>query len=578
MRKLGRLFLILVCLCLSAVCTEELFPRASAEGMAVSEDCVEFIKEVEGFSAHPYYDHKQHTVGYGTKCPTDKYFDYMVNGISREEAEQLLRETLSDIAAAMEEKLMEPYGLTFRQEEFDALASFTFNIGTGWMGYDSSLRAAILNGADEEELVYAFSLYSTAGGVYSKGLIGRRLCEANMYINGVYSKKVSDDYGYVFYEPNGGSLTYQVQGYICENRPAPAADAVRREDTFLGWYTELQGGGKVEQLSKSLRGKTLFARWESSREADGEEEAATAITVTGDVVNIRKGPGTGYGIARQVYRDDVLLLTHVTNLMGQDWGKVLDGWICLQYTNYADVIGDEDDPASEEDTAEDEEQTYPIRGTVRVNDLLRIRSGPGTAYATVGYLFNGNEVEILEQKTASGLDWGRISRGWVCMDYIVTREPEETEPEETEPEETEPETDTESADFAVKITADALRIRSGPGTGHSVVGFYYCDEVVSIREQTRTDGAQWGKTDKGWINLDHVELLSLKDEHLPQEEGRTMTVTADCLRVRKRPDTASKITALLYEGDTVTVFETMPVEDTFWGRCGQGWICMDYVK
>ena len=50
-------------------------------------------------------------------------------------------------------------------------------------------------------------------------------------------------------------------------------------------------------------------------------------------------------------------------------------------------------------------------GKVKVNDFLRVRSGPGTSYAIAGYLSNNTAVEILEQKTVGSTRWGRIDKG-----------------------------------------------------------------------------------------------------------------------------------------------------------------------
>jgi len=612
--KLKRILFMLLCLCLLVCGTADMIPEVcAASAMAASEACIEFIKEVEGFSPQPYYDYSQHTVGYGTKCPDDKYFDYLANGIPREEAEVLLRETVADISDTINKKLVGQYGLTFTQHQFDALVSFSFNLGTSWMTYDSTLRNALLRDAGDDELVYAFSLYCTAGGSYSSGLVARRLYEANMYLNGIYSKTINDAYGYVFYDPNGGSLTYRVQGFICDNGSAPVADAVRSADVFLGWYTDVTGGSRVTELTRDLSCKTLFARWQSSENPENQDSSSTLIKVTGDVVNIRKGPGTGYGIAKQVYRNDVLILSHVSNISGRNWGKVQDGWICLEYTNYNDILNGTGD-AEEEDyqqpshtpaapdtmpevqapqtgTDISPEEQESVWGIVRVNDLLRIRSGPGTAYSTVGYLFNGNEVEIFEQKAGGSMMWGRISRGWISMDYIVAadlpadgipdpdteygQEPEQGHEPEEDPWEAPGDPDATSVEGT--IIADALRIRSGPGTEYAIVGFYYENDTVVVFEQVLVDSVYWGKTETGWINLDYLVTDSTAEESTPSDDGKEMTVIADCLRVRKGIGTENRISALLYYGDKVTVLETETVDGTVWGRVYNGWICMDYV-
>ena len=606
---------MIIWLGLLVLCTEALATTAYADTeMTASESCVDFIKQVEGFSARPYYDYKQHTVGYGTKCPTEKYFDYMANGISKTEADVLLRDTVASVADTINKKLIQPYQLTFTQHQFDALVSFSFNLGTSWMSYDSSLRNTLLRNANEDDLVYAFALYCTAGGNYSSGLISRRLCEANMYLNGVYSKRAGDAYGYVFYEPNGGSLTYQVQGFIRENHTIPAVEAVRTGDVFLGWYTDLTGGTKVERLDSNLAGKTLFARWQSSENSEDQQSEATVAIVTGDVVNIRKGPGTNYGIAKQVYQNDVLVVSHVTDFSGRKWGKVQDGWICLEYTNYGKAPEEPNEPETEPteppsetvpvpestpapDTPETKEEILPgiqepVSGTVKVNDLLRIRSGPGTEYPRVGYLFDGDKVDILEQKTVGSMVWGRISRGWISMAYITTNAPADENITETEPTptpETQPETQPEtvpeesvnrpeSTQITGKIVADALRIRSGPGTQNPIVGFYRQKDAVTVLETVQLDGVFWGKTDKGWINMDYVATVPQTDQTPTFSDVGMKTVIADCLRVRRETGTDSRIAALLYYGDTVMVQETKSVDGVLWGRVDKGWICMEYVN
>ena len=77
--------------------------------------------------------------------------------------------------------------------------------------------------------------------------------------------------------------------------------------------------------------------------------------------------------------------------------------------------------------------------------------------------------------------------------------------------------------------------------------------------------------------MDYFQPVSSGEVSEPSNEGTVMTVIADCLRVRKEIGTSSRIAALLYYGDTVTVFETQTVEGTVWGRVDKGWICMDYV-
>ena len=60
-----------------------------------------------------------------------------------------------------------------------------------------------------------------------------------------------------------------------------------------------------------------------------------------------------------------------------------------------------------------------VSGTVKVDDVLNVRSGPGTSYAKVGTLNNGEIVMITEQQTVNGVTWGKITNGWISMEYVV---------------------------------------------------------------------------------------------------------------------------------------------------------------
>ena len=621
MKRIRHFILVSLCLLLLAFGADELLPKASAaSAMTASNSCIEFIKEVEGFSAKPYFDYAQYTIGYGTECPDDKYAYYNANGITKAEASVLLQEEVASVADTLNKKLIDQYGLSFTQHQFDALVSFSFNIGTGWVTYDSTLRNAILRNASDSDFVYAFGLYCTAGGKYLPGLVTRRLSEANMYLNGVYSKQISDTYGYVYYDANGGTLTYRVQGYMNNNNTAPAADAVRTGDVFLGWYTELNGGSKVTVLTKDLKGKTLFARWQSSENGENQDSTSVTVKLTGDVVNVRNGPGLNYGVVKQLRKSETVTVTHVTHLTDMRWGKIQSGWICLDYTNYDDVVNGsgsantgstgssnqvsgpdtwgsadsvwDDTPISTPTPTPSVSQTA-ISGTVRVNDFLKIRSGPGTNYATVGFLFNNNTVQILEQKTVGTSVWGRIADGWVCMDYIVigtsstgsatgsttgsssgsgTAQDWDGNSGSTSS------SNTESVSIRGTITADALRIRSAAGTASSIVGFYYRNDTVTITQKTQIGTTYWGKTSKGWISMDYVTTDASSADSSQSASSGTKTVIADCLRIRKEAGTDQKITGFLYYGDKTTVTETKTVNGMLWGRVSQGWISMNYVK
>jgi len=57
-------------------------------------------------------------------------------------------------------------------------------------------------------------------------------------------------------------------------------------------------------------------------------------TVTGDVVNIRQGPGTQHGIVKTVKKGEVLEVYNLITIKDVQWGCVNGGWICMEYVHY----------------------------------------------------------------------------------------------------------------------------------------------------------------------------------------------------------------------------------------------------
>jgi GH24 family phage-related lysozyme (muramidase) len=294
--------------------------RAASE-MVASDALVEILKNEEGFSAKPYWDYGQYTVGYGTRCPDDKLEEYRTNGISKEDAEVLLRNYLAGTESVINTKLIDKYGLTLTQSQFDALITFTYNCGSAWI-YDTDgvLHNAVKNGTTGSEMIRIFSLWCSAGGQILPGLVRRRLCEANMYLNGEYSNAKPSNYGFVYYNANGGTVDYRIQGYNADDAVAPAYTPVCEGRNFLGWFTEKVGGTQVTVLTAELSGKTLYARWDGAQDEQTPvmPEKGVSIQVTATDVNLRKGPGTNYGIVGTANKGDTMVITETASGTGYE--------------------------------------------------------------------------------------------------------------------------------------------------------------------------------------------------------------------------------------------------------------------
>ena len=139
------------------------------------------------------------------------------------------------------------------------------------------------------------------------------------------------------------------------------------------------------------------------------------FTSTASALNVRKGPGTGYGIARSAYAKGTRFdLYEVRN----GWGRTPSGWICLQYTTYGG--------GKAAATIASSNSTYRVTASA-----LNVRYGAGQGYGKVSYrnltsnakahaytngcLKRGTRVTVMEVRGS----WAKIPSGWVSMDYLA---------------------------------------------------------------------------------------------------------------------------------------------------------------
>ena len=212
-------------------------------------------------------------------------------------------------------------------------------------------------------------------------------------------------------------------------------------------------------------------------------------TITGTVkvdswLNVRSGAGTNYPAATRLYNGDKVEISQQTTINGITWGKTAEGWVSMEY-----IVLDKT------------EETAPVTGKINCGTAqLRIRTEPG-AETVAGYLVTGDKVTVLEQKTVGGVKWGRVEKGWIMMRYVILDKAESGDTDSDN-------TDSGNTSTAVEgtITGDYLRIRSGAGTDHAVLGFLHTGDQVSILETKTVNGMKWGRTDKGWISMDYVKV------------------------------------------------------------------------
>lgn len=567
--------------------------------MTTSAEAIALLKKEEGFSRVPYWDYSQWTIGFGTACPEAKRAEYTANGISEAEAEELLKQHIARFENELY-KFMDRVGITLSQQQFDALLLFSYNCGSSWTYQpNTTIYKAVAAGDTGNLLIDGLTRWCNAGGQIKTYLLRRRQSEANIYLNGIYAQAQPEGYGYVLYDANGGVSSQVVQGFDVKLTSTVIPVPTYEGYTFEGWFTEPTGGKKVEILDSAVRNARLYAHWKDANGNAPEVQAPAGvkITVTGTNVNVRTGPGTGYSKAGTVNKGEQIYVTETADGNGYTWGKFTGGWIALKYTDYE--TASQPAPAPEQTTPEatvpetttpeqePETPADPEKGTVKVSSRLKIRTGPSTAYGVAGYYYNGDKVEILEQKLAGSMLWGKTAKGWISMEYVALENAQEEPKPEPQPQpqpQPQPE-QTTSRTGTVNVTS-LLRIRSNPSTTSSVVGYLSPKQKVTITQQQTSGSMTWGKVSKGWVSMDYIDLDPTGDnsgttssgnsEPAPQTVTGTVNVSSQ-LRIRAGAGTSYAVTGYLYNQEKVTVTEQKTVNGTTWGKVSKGWISMDYV-
>ena len=155
--------------------------------------------------------------------------------------------------------------------------------------------------------------------------------------------------------------------------------------------------------------------------SDGNYEDKTGY-ISGNLVNMRTGPGTGYRVIDKLNKGTEIVVLNV----GIDWYKIqvkstgISGYV---YGKYVTLKNLGSTPTPEPPVLPD----YGARGYINANGVT-IRSGPSTDYDSIGLL---NKGEPLSYEGAYG-DWFKVSAlysrlvGWVYASFIDFPDPTPT--------------------------------------------------------------------------------------------------------------------------------------------------------
>ena len=317
----------------------------SAASYQISENGLALIKSFEGFTQYAQWDYHQWSIGYGTGVNKDDYPD----GITKAEADRLLREVVV-VYEKFVRNFLEKYGLSVTQNQYDALVSFTYNMGNVWNNTSEvTIRTYLINGIENytpEQITNAFKLWCKAGGEVLPGLVRRREEEAALFLSGVdYSANEKGEKWRVTSSTGirlrkDADTDAEIVSVIPYNHTL-TVDEKKETGGFLWGKTEYGGtsGWCVLDYAEHIRGEV-----ETVTVPDEEKYDQYSITSTTGV-RLRYNHGTGFDVLDVIPFETVITVYETFKDDEYIWGRTefngKPGWCVL---NYAKKLGADEPP------------------------------------------------------------------------------------------------------------------------------------------------------------------------------------------------------------------------------------------
>lgn len=146
----------------------------------ISKKGKDLIKKYEGFKAKPYLcPAKVPTIGYGaTYYPDGRKVKLTDSAISEGFATNLLEVMLTPYEKAVDSFCRDD----INQNQFDALVSFAYNLGTNALKSSTLLKKVNAN-LNDKTIRNEFLKWVNAGGKKLQGLVNRRTEESDLYFS-----------------------------------------------------------------------------------------------------------------------------------------------------------------------------------------------------------------------------------------------------------------------------------------------------------------------------------------------------------------------------------------------------------
>jgi len=275
--KRKRSFLRVICCLLVSMFILSDMPALQAKAasdMTVSDTVIKHIESYEGYSQYAMKDGAGYYIGYGTSCSPSDY----PNGISMQAAEALLITRLNEIGTRVND-FLQKNSISLSQAQFDAIMSFTYNVGTNWMYSSTRLRTILVNGYEnysEFDILNAIGVWCHIGKKVSTNLISRRIEEATMFLHG--HDNTNAEYVYLLFDAGSGDVEDDIVFYRKGEPYSVLQTSVNGSEKFSGWKTS--EGAVITTNTIANSNLKVYASWNESIETSDSTYVPTGSIPT----------------------------------------------------------------------------------------------------------------------------------------------------------------------------------------------------------------------------------------------------------------------------------------------------------
>ncbi len=522
----------IVCILLTLIMLVSLVPAAAlsaaAASNAISESAIYVLKQLQEYKLSNICNGT--FIGYGTKCPDINKKDHDADNCTvfmyEYQADKALREELAKLDKAVN-SFADRIGRGFSQNQHDALVLFSYANGTAWTMGTGTLQTAIKSGYTGSQFVDAICKWDL-----NVGDDNRRMIEANMYLNNVYSAAKPSRFIRVDFEKNSEYAGLPVDRMQYYDVASPVTITVvptttAKDTTFRGWYTAEDGGERVTTLTSKYHEDILYALWQSDDEVLGRyDETGIAYTIKKSVLSSTTVYNTPNGDKVTKYIDhndkeatikleDTLNVTaDYVDSKGVRWARIVDVYTTkdgdiVRFIGWVKVKGA---------TASGSASSSSMDVTVTVtNTYVNMRKSAGVGSTQVGTCKQGEQLRIVNTKNAStdSFLWGQVvdaegkTRGWVALQYtdynsVVANMNSSASVSKGNV----------IATATITYTGGYVNVRSEAGINNQIVGALSQGMTVDLYQVKYVNSVLWGLTDMGWFCLSYANVSNLSSSNV----------------------------------------------------------------